>query len=541
MSRLEGQNSIFRDPALAVMGLLPARYSGDIVEARNPLSVSWRAAWVSIVVALAAVTAFYWETPVQMVTIWTVSASFNHGFLIFPICGYLIWLKRAALANLVPQPSVLGLGVILGASFCWLLGSIAGVSMVQQFAFVIIIQGIFLAVLGVRIGKILLFPLAYMYFAVPFGRFMIAPLQDLTAVFVVKWLRWLDIPVFLDGIFISIPTGNFEVAEACSGVRFLIATIALGTLFAYITYRSRARQAAFIGLSIAVPIIANGFRAFGIVMIAYLSDNELAVGVDHIVYGWVFFAFITIILLLVGMTFRDGDPDEAVLDIAALKKAGAAAGNQKKILGATAIAIMISAAPPLYAGQIASRAIATVKGELPVPSIGGGWQLASDAKSDWTANYPDAHAKIQRRYVKGSAQVDLFIAYQTSQRQGAELVSSRNSVSDLTIWSRAASTNLAVKIDGEENSVHRTRMLKHPGKKRIAYQWYWIGGQVTSNPYLAKILQASTQLVSGDEAAASIVISTSYDEVPVNADRVLQDFLGSVESISSLLRGVSRQ
>ena len=523
------------------MGLLPARYSDSIVEARNPLSLSWRAAWISVVLGVAAVIAIYWDTAAQMVHIWSISATFNHGFLIFPICGYLIWLKRTALANMIPQPSAWGLGVVIGASLCWLMGFVASVALVQQFAFVIVIQGIFLAVLGLKIGRLLLFPLAYMAFAVPFGRFMIPPLQDLTAFFVVKWLRLIDVPVFLDGIFISIPTGNFEVAETCSGVRFLIATVALGTLFAYITYQSRNRQIAFVALSIVVPIVANGFRAFGIVLIAYLSNNELAVGVDHIVYGWVFFAIITVVLLLVGMTFRDGEPAAPLVDVDTVRKVAADAVDQKKVLAVAAIAVIAGALAPVYANHMASRTVPAINGELPVPAVGGGWQLATGGDPDWSAVYQMAHAKLQRRYVKGPAQVDLYIAYYTSQRQGAELVSSRNSVSDLKIWSRAASTSAAVQIDGEDKSVHRVRMLKNPGGKRIAYQWYWIGGQFTSNPYVAKILQVINQLLSGGEAAASIVISTRYDESPKNADRILQDFLSSLQPLSPLLHSISRQ
>jgi exosortase A len=523
------------------MGLLPARYSDNIVDGRNPLSLSWRAAWISVFLGVTAVVAFYWDTATQMVHIWSTSASFNHGFLIFPICGYLIWLKRATLATMIPQPSVWGLGVVLGASLCWLMGFVASVALVQQFAFVIVIQGIFLAVLGLKIGKRLLFPLAYMLFAVPFGRFMIPPLQDVTAFFVVKGLRLIEVPVFLDGIFISIPTGNFEVAEACSGVRFLIATIALGTLFAYITYQSRMRQFAFVGLSIVVPIVANGIRAFGIVLIAYLSDNEFAVGVDHIFYGWVFFAIITVVLLLIGMTFHDGDTTEPVVDVDAVRRAAASAVDQKKILTIAAIGVMASTLAPVYADHMASRAIPAINGELPVPAVGKGWQLARDSNSDWSAVYPDAHAQLQRRYVKGPSQVDLYIAYYTSQRQGAELVSSRNAVSDLKIWSRAASTSVAVQIDGEEKSVHRVRMLRNLSGKRITYQWYWIGGQFTSNPYLAKFLQVMNQLLSGEEASASIVISARYDEMPISADRILQEFLTSLQPLSPLLQSVSRQ
>jgi exosortase A len=523
------------------MGLLPSRYNYAFLDGQGPLSLSWRAAWISVVLGVATVIAFYWDTAAQMANIWSVSASFNHCFLIFPITGYLIWLKRAALANMVPQPSVWGLGIIVGSSLCWLMGFMASVAMVQQFALVIIIQGIFLAVLGLKIGKLLLFPLAYMFFAVPFGRSFIAPLQDLTAYFVVKGLQIFNIPVFLDGIFISIPTGNFEVAEACSGVRFLIATIALGTLFAYITYRSRIRQTAFVALSIVVPIVANGIRACGIVLIAYLSNNELAVGVDHIVYGWIFFAIITVILLLVGMTFRDGDPIDPVLDMDSVRKAIAGAVHQKKVFVVAAIGVVLSTLAPAYASHVAGRAIPVIEGTIPVPQAGNGWRMVPGGNFDWSPIYPKAHGKVLRRYVKGAAHVDLYIAYYTSERQGAELVSSSNTVSDTDVWVRAASTNKAIRIAGEDNSVHRVRMISHTKGNRIAYQWYWVGGQFTSNPYVAKVRQAISQVLSRDEAAASIVMSARYSDVPGEADRVLQEFLAGLQPLAPLLHGVSRQ
>ena len=522
------------------MGLLPARYSHDIVDARNPLSLSWRAAWISIVLGVAAVTAFYWDTAAQMVHIWSTSASFNHCFLIFPICGYLIWMKRAALANMVPQPSVWGLGVVIGASLCWLMGFVASVSMVQQFAFVMVIQGIFLAVLGLKIGRLLWFPLAYMAFAVPFGRFLIPQLQDVTAFFVVRGLRLIDVPVFLDGIFIAIPTGNFEVAEACSGVRFLIATVALGSLFAYITYQSRLRQIAFIALSVAVPIVANGFRAFGIVLIAYLSNNELAVGVDHIVYGWVFFAIITVILLLVGMTFRDGDPVDPVVDADTVRRGAGDAVTRKKVLTIASIAVVASTLAPSYASHMTNREIPAVSGELPSPAVGEGWRMVTVRKFDWTPVYPKAHASLQQRYVKGLDQVDFYIAYFTSQRHGAELVSSSNGVSNHKIWSRASSTIQTVRVAGDDLSVSRVRMLNRLQGKRLAYQWYWIGGRITSDPYVAKIYQVVNQLLAGEEAVASIVVSARYDDSPESADRVLQDFLAGMQPLSPMLFSASR-
>jgi len=84
-------------------------------------------------------------------------------------------------------------------------------------------------------------------------------------------------------------------------------------------------------------------------------------------------------------------------------------------------------------------------------------------------------------------------------------------------------------------------MVNHSNGNRMAYQWYWIGGRVTSNRYVAKIFQVMNQVFSGEEAAASIVISTRFDEVPRDADRVLQDFLANLQPVSPLLHSVSRQ
>ncbi len=226
------------------------------------------------------------------------------------ICTYIIWTRRRRLAGLVPRANYWGLAIIVLLGFGWLLGQLASVLLVQQFALVAMVQALFLTVLGWRVTAVIAFPLLYLFFAVPVGDFLIPPLQDLTAEFVVAGLRLTGVPVFLDGVLIAIPTGSFEVARACAGVRYLIATLALGVLIAGIFYRSWPRRLVFVGLSIMVPIVANGRRAYGIVMIAHLSDFRLAVAVDHVVYGWVFFGFVTLVLLLLGASFRErGAPD----------------------------------------------------------------------------------------------------------------------------------------------------------------------------------------------------------------------------------------
>jgi exosortase len=109
----------------------------------------------------------------------------------------------------------------------------------------------------------------------------------------------------------SLPTGEFEVAAACSGIRYLIASITFGCLYAYLTLRSGWRRALFVALAAVIPILANGLRAYGIVMLAHLSDMRWAVGVDHIIYGWLFFAVVISVLMLLGRLLRESDNADA--------------------------------------------------------------------------------------------------------------------------------------------------------------------------------------------------------------------------------------
>src|SRR5690606_10682622 len=114
-----------------------------------------------------------------------------------------------------------------------------------------------------RVAAGLVFPLGYMLFLVPFGDELVPSLQAFTATMAVALTHASGVPAAVDGMFIDTPAGLFEVAEACSGVKFLVAMVALGALVAHLCFRSPARRALFMAAAIVVPILANGVRAWG--------------------------------------------------------------------------------------------------------------------------------------------------------------------------------------------------------------------------------------------------------------------------------------
>ena len=239
------------------------------------------------------------------VQVWHDSTAYSHCFFVLPIALYLAWDRRATLPRHCrcsrrrspplarsrwPPP-----GSPPSGSASWRAGNWSSWPVVEL---------LFLAVLGWRLWWALSAPLLYLVFLVPFGAFLTPALQHFTAWFIDVGLTVLDIPHDVDAHLIEIPEGRFYVAEACAGLRFLIASVAFGVLYACLIYRSLWRRAAFMAASIVVPIIANGFRALGIVVLGHVLGSAEAASADHVLYGWVFFSIVILLLILAGMPFQ---------------------------------------------------------------------------------------------------------------------------------------------------------------------------------------------------------------------------------------------
>ena len=237
--------------------------------------------------------------------VWNDSTAYSHCFFVLPIALYLAWERRGAIAGLqaVPLPWM-GLLAIPGV-VAWMAAERLGIMEGRQLVAMSFVQLLFLAVLGWRMWWAMSAPLLYLYFLVPFGAFLTPWLQVFTLKFSLVGLDVLGIPFFANEFLIDTRSGRYFVAEACAGLRFLIASIAFGVLYACLIYRSPYRRAAFMLASIIIPIIANGFRALGIVVLGEALGSAEAAAADHIIYGWVFFSFVIILLILAGMPFRE--------------------------------------------------------------------------------------------------------------------------------------------------------------------------------------------------------------------------------------------
>jgi exosortase A len=479
----------------------------------------WRFALPILTAALFAVLATYWDTAKSLVAIWGSSDTFAHGYLIVPIALVLVWMKRREVAALAPRPDLLGFVLLGAAGFAWLAAEAAQVQVLRQYAFATMVPATVLALAGRRVAWTLAFPLAFLLLAVPFGEAFLPRLMEWTADFTVAALRLSGIPVYRDGTFFAIPSGHWSVVEACSGLRYLIASMTVGAVYAYLTYRTWWKRSLFLALSIAVPIAANFLRAYLIVMIGHLSSMKLAVGVDHLIYGWLFFGVVIGLLFWIGAFWREPAAPSSRQRPALL----AASTTPALMVGAAIGATALAAAWPLYLPYL-DRVDDTPIG-LAAPAGVSGWALEPQQATQWRPHYLGPAASTLAVYRKGERSVALYLGYYRNQRQGAELVSSQNLVAGASgsSWVRIGESLRSEDLPNGTVELRQSR-LTSTGGRLLVWDWYRISGHDLSNPYLGKALLARDKLLGRADDSAAIVLAAPYDALPETAAETLRVF-----------------
>ena len=483
------------------------------------------AAALTIAVVIT-VLALYADTVSSLVRTWYRSETFTHGFLIVPISLWLIWRRRHELASVPLRPNPLMVPLLAVSGFVWLLGQLGSTDIVQQYALLVTIVLSIWSVLGTSLVRALAFPLFFLVFAIPVGEILLPPLMEQTANFTVLALRLSGIPVHREGLFFSLPTGNWSVIEACSGLRYLIASLTIGVLYAYLTYRSFARRAMFIAAAVAVPIVANWLRAYMIVMIGHLSSMKYATGVDHLIYGWIFFGVVMVILFWVGAIWRE-EPEAKLSGEQALTRVQPSSPSLRNIVAVAFAATVIAAAWPLAAARLIANETATLP-RVDIPAAAG-WTASATPLTDWTPHFLRPPFEMNQIYAKGAERVGLYLGYYRKQHLGAELVSSVNVLvlSNDQRWGKVEETRHTVPVSQDTLPVTETQLRGH-STRLLVWRWYWVDGHYTDSQYWAKLLEAKSRLFGRGDDGVVIVVYTELDNHRDAAAGRLESFVNSM-------------
>ena len=494
----------------------------------------WTALTLAVMVVLLGI---FWPTLYSMVEVWNRSETFTHAYMIFPISAWLIWRKRAGLVHIIPAPDWRGLILMGLAGAAWLLADAGSMNIGAQYALIAMLIAAVGSVLGFDVIRALFFPLMFMFLAVPVGEFLMLPLMNFTANFTVAALQFTGIPVYREGTFFSIPSGDWSVVEACSGLRYLIASVTLGSLYAYLTYRSWQRRALFTLAAFIVPVFANGMRAYLIVMIGHFSNMKLAVGIDHLIYGWVFFGLVMMLLFWIGSFWRE---DQNLPDVPHGNfdhKNSALTPPLSAFLFAAIGVLMVAAVWPVYAHWLEQRPLP----EMPALRIQAhsAWQPAA-AFTDWIPHWIGADRQLRAHFVKGGQKVLLEMDYYATQRQNAELINSQNFMVQQRhpLWSEVGQGVAQVEVKGQSFTVHQSLLKSIDGRRLLAWQWNVIDGHPNTSDIGAKLSMATDRLRLARDDGASIVLATPYEDQPEEAARVLANFVQ--DNATAIQRGLDQ-
>lgn len=445
----------------------------------------------------------------SMVAIWLRSDTFAHGFLIPPLTAWMIWRQRSALAALPLRPLPWALPLLLLGSAGWLLARFVDVLVVEQLAYVgLLVTGV-CAILGTAVARRLAFPLGFLFLAVPMGAGLEEPMMDLTAEWTVRLIRLTGIPVFQEGRFFELPTGSWSVVQACSGVRYLIASFTLGLLFAYLTYRSMIRRLVFVAASIAVPVVGNVLRAYGIVMLGHLSGMKLATGVDHLIYGWVFFGLVMLLLFWVGGFWQETESSDGAQPRVPSHARGGVAGGAMPV---ALLSLLFAATGPAIAAITGDSREGGPTAALTSPTATAGWSRQSVAAGDWAPRSRNATRAVAVSYAKADARVTLHLQQFLDGPGDAELVGYGDPwVAGDSGWRVAARRVAAVAGNGGHRVAEAELVEPSTGRRAIAWSFYLVDDAATESDVMAKLLQVRQRLFSGRRDGARVFLATACD------------------------------
>ncbi len=506
----------------------------------------WKHALGALFLSLAWTTFLYRDAARAMVAIWSRSETFMHGFLVIPIVLWLVWRQRLSIAKLFPEPALPSFLLVAFAGFAWVAGELVAANALTQLAFVALLALTVPCVLGGTVARLIIFPLGFMFFAVPIGDFLLPQLMEWTANFTVSALRLSGVPVYREGLNFIIPSGHWSVVEACSGVRYLIASVTVGSLFAYLNYQSGKRRATFVMVSLLVPIVANWIRAYMIVMLGHFSGNKLATGVDHLIYGWVFFGVVILLMFFVGSHWTESE--KMVISTASVVNVANPTVTVGRLWGATACFAVLVALPHIALWS-AERGVGSEAVQLNMPAAAGaGWIKTDPASFGFKPAFQNPSAEISAAYEGQGQAIGLYVGYYQHQGYSHKLVSSDNVlvVNKDPHWALVSRSDKSAFLG---NDMHKVRTSELRGTaltasdqdaQLVVWQTYWIHGKLTTSDYLATVYSAMYRLMGqGDDSAVIVLYARKGDGG--QGEFALESFLSSSYAVINETLSSARQ
>ncbi|MCB1724525.1 MAG: VPLPA-CTERM-specific exosortase XrtD [Gammaproteobacteria bacterium] len=479
-----------------------------------------------------------WSGVVHAVENWS-REEYSYGYFVPLLVAFFIWQKKNDLVEVPLQAS--WSGVVLAAIGLLVIafGELGTLYVMVEYGFVVTLHGIALALLGWKGYRLVAPPLALLFFVVPLPNFfynnLSAYLQLVSSQIGVWVVRAFGISVFLEGNVIQLATMKLQVAEACSGLRYLFPLMAVGFIVAYM-YRAPLWKRALLFLStIPITVLMNSMRIGLIGVSVEYWGSEMAEGFLHDFEGWVvFMASLGVLMMEMWLLNHIGRTRQRFRDVFYLELPGPS--DTAWTYGSRATAPpFIALVGVLVAGTVAMQVLPHREEVVPSRESFAGFPMAI---ADWEGRggmlesiYIDAlkfdDYLLADYFHAGAPPINLYIAYYGSQRKGASVHSPKSCLPGGG-WEMSSFGQYVVDgvtVNGQPLKVNRS-IIQKGENRQLVYYWFQQRGRVMTNEYIVKLNLFRDAIVRNrtDGALVRLVLPMPQTLDVADADRELSTF-----------------
>lgn len=502
--------------------------------------------WALLLAAALLSLYFLFSSGIRFIWFWWGGAEYSHGPLIPLITAFIVWQRRKVIMAERGAGSWAGLALVLVGLAVLFFGEIAVLRRLPAAGFVIVLMGLCLAALGPRAMRHLWVPLAFLFFAMPLPGTLYVPLamklQFISSELGAAILRLVGVSVFLDGNVIDLGSYKLQVAEACSGLRYLFPLSAFAFLCAWL-YRAPLWAKALVLLStIPLTIVMNSARIALTGVFMEYGSTELAEGFMHLFEGWVVFLIVLVLLfLLMWLLALLSGSKASPLDLLDFDRLSGATGPVQRagtLRAAPAVPFVLAVAALVVAAPF-SNAFANRSQHIPArPALAefpmelGDWQGRPIPLDDQTQRALGASDSLLVDFAQGGTgiPVNMWLAYYATQVDESSIHSPKDCLPGGG-WEYVSIQEIdapATTSAGHGFKLNRALIAK--GQERMmVYYWLDMRGRQLTNDLSLKFynLWDSFSMQRSDGALVRLMTYVDPNETPEQAEQRLRSFLAT--------------
>lgn len=504
-------------------------------------------AWLLVLIALTLLLFVTYADGIAFVVRRFAEPEYSHGYLIPFITAFFLWNRRTAILAEREPGSWWGIVLVIVGALLLLFGEFAYIQRLAWLSLPIMLIGLGIAAVGWWPMRRAWLPIAFLWSATPLPGsihvMLSTDLQLISSKVGAAMLDALNIPVFVEGNIIDLGTYQLQVAEACSGLRYLFPLLAFAFLTSWLMRAPLWARGLVLLSAIPITVALNSFRIAMTGVFVSTGNTALADGFMHLLEGWVVFLIaIAILFAEMYVLCRLTGTRVGVLDCLDFDRInGPAPAPRPRAVattGRSAVPAALVAGLVVLIGVNAGKAFSDERTQIiperpplaQFPLVLGDWIGQWDYVEPRVLRSLGATDQLLVNYATASTAppVNLWIAYYAEQIREAAIHSPKDCLPGGG-WEYAEIHPAEApvrRLDGNPFQLNRA-IIVNGGQQMLVYYWVDIRGRQLTNEFYLKLwnLWDSFAMRRSDGALIRLVTPIDANETVEAADARLSSFL----------------